>query len=122
MFYKIINTIKLNLQLKNKIIKIKLIKSDFEILKIFLQLNIIKSIKLYKNNTYLIKLNNNTLLKNLINLYKPSRPNKINLKTIVKINRKKSNLFYLSTNIGLINNFEAEKNKVGGILLLKVWI
>ena len=120
MFYKIINIIKLNLQLKNKIIKIKLVKSDFKILKIFIQLNIIKNIKLYKNNLYLIKLNNNTLLKNLINLYKPSRPNKINLKSIIKINRKKSNLFYLSTNIGIINNFEAEKNKVGGILLLKV--
>ena len=54
MFFKLINIIKLNLILKNKIIKIKLYKNDFSILKIFLKLNIIKNIKKSKNNYYYI--------------------------------------------------------------------
>ena len=122
MFYKIINTIKLNLNFKNKMVKINLNKSDFKILKIFLKLNIIKNIKLYKKKTYIITLNNSTVLKNIINLYKPSKPVKITLKNIIKINRKRSNLFFLSTNTGIINNIEAEKNKIGGILIFKILI
>lgn len=122
MFYKIINLIKLNLNLKNKMFKTKLIKSDFVVLKIFLKLNIIKNIKLYKKNTYIIYLNNDVFLKNLINLYKPSKPTKINLKNLIEINRKKTNLFFISTNLGLISNIEAEKNKIGGILVFKILI
>lgn len=120
MFYKIINKIKLHLQLNNKFFKTKLINSDFQILKIFLKLNIIKSIKLYNNNIYIIYLNNESSFKNFLNLHKPSKPVKINLKNIIKINRKNSDLFLISTNKGIINNLEAEKYKIGGFIILKI--
>lgn len=120
MFYKIINKIKLHLQLKNKFFKTKLVQSDFQILNIFLKLNIIKSIKLYENNTYIIYINNESSFKNFLNLHKPSKPVKINLKNIIKINRKSSNLFLISTNKGVINNLEAEKYKIGGFIILKI--
>jgi len=122
MFYKIINKIKLHLQLNNKFFKTKLIKSDFQILNIFLKLNIIKSVKLYNNinNIYIIYLNNESSFKNFLNLHKPSKPVKINLKNIIKINRKNSNLFLISTNKGVINNLEAEKLKIGGFIILKI--
>jgi len=120
MFYKIINKIKLHLQLKNKFFKTTLIKSDFQILNIFLKLNIIKSVKLYNEKVYIIYLNNESSFKNFLNLHKPSKPVKINLKNLIKINRKNSNLFLISTNKGVINNLEAEKCKIGGFIILKI--
>ena len=122
MFYKIINLIKLHYKLKNKILKTKLYKSDFIILNILLKLNIIKNIKKAENNYYYISLNDNSNYNNITNLYKPSKIKTINLKTIKKINRKKTNIFYISTNYGVINNFEAEKKKIGGILIMSVQI
>lgn len=106
--------------LKNNILKIKLYKNDFKILKIFFKLNIIKNIKYYDKNNYIIYLNNKNNYKNIENLYKPSKLLYIKLKDIKKINRKKSNLFYISTNKGLINNFEAEKKNLGGIIIMKL--
>lgn len=119
---KIINIIKLNLILKNKIIKIKLYKKDFNIIKIFLKLNIIKNIKLYTNskNIYILNLNINNNYKNINNLYKPSKLIFIKLKELIKINRKNSKIFFLSTTTGIISNFEAEKKKIGGLMLLNL--
>jgi ribosomal protein S8 len=122
MFYNIINIVKLHLLLKNKIIKVKLHKKDFMILKIFLKLNIVKYIKKYKNNTYLIYINTETQYTDILNLHKPSKPITINLKNLKKINKKKNNLLYLSTTLGLINSFEAENNKIGGFILMNVWL
>lgn len=120
MFFKLINLIKINILLKNKIIKIKLYKNDFKILKIFLKLNIIKNLKKCNNNKYILVFNNNNNFNNIINLYKPSNISFIKLKNIIKINRKKPKLFYISTNKGVINNFEAEKLKVGGVLVFSI--
>lgn len=122
MFYKIINLIKININLNNKIIKTKLVKSDFKILNIFIKLNIIVSIKPIKNNEYLILLNNNTIFKNFKNMYKPSKLISVSLKTIRVNNKKNKNIFYLSTNKGIINNVEAENNQVGGFLVLQIYI
>lgn len=121
MFYKIINLIKINLMFKNKIIKIKLHKNDFNILKIFLKLNIIKSIKHFNKNYYILFLNNNNYYNNIINLYKPSKTQHIKYRNICLINKKKTNISILSTNKGLINNFEAEREKIGGILIMNLW-
>lgn len=122
MFYKIINIIKINIKLKNKFIKLKLLKSDFKILNIFIKLNIVKNIKLIKNKNYLIMLNNDAAFKNFINLYKPSHPIKINLKEIINNNKNNKKIFYLTTSKGLINNIEAENNKIGGFLVFKILI
>lgn len=122
MFYKIINLIKINIKLNNKLVKTKLTKSDFKILNIFLKLNIITNIKIFKKNEYIITINNNSAFKNFKNLYKPSKPVKINLRSIINNNKKNKNLFFISTTKGLINNIEAENNKIGGFLILKIFL
>jgi ribosomal protein S8 len=124
MFYKIINTIKINYILKKKNLKIKLNKKDLQILKIFLKLNIIKLIK-KNNNVFNISfqyINNDVVFNNIKNLNKPSKPVIVNLKQILEINKKKNHILFLSTNKGLINNFEAEKYKIGGIIILQIKI
>lgn len=124
MFYKIINTIKINYILKKKNLKIKLNKKDIQILKIFLKLNIIKLIKKNKNifNISFQYINNEIIFKNIKNLNKPSKPTIINLRQILEINKKGNHILFLSTNKGLINNFEAEKHKIGGIVILQIKI
>lgn len=121
MFHKTINIIKLNYLLKKKKLKTKLNKNDRIILNIFIKLNIIRLIKNNKNifTIYFQYVNNEPLFKNIKNMYKPSKPVFINYKQIKKINKKNNFIFYISTNKGVINNFEAEKFKVGGILILK---
>jgi len=125
MFFKIINTIKINYILKKKNLKIKLNKKDITILKIFLKLNIIKLVKHNNNNIFNISfqyINNDVVFKNIKNLNKPSMPFIMSLKQIIEINKKKNHILFLSTNKGLINNFEAEKYKIGGILILQIKI
>lgn len=124
MNFNLINLIKLNLILKNKIIKTKLNKNDFNIIRIFIKLNILKSVKLYNNskNIFMIHININNDYKNIHNLYKPSKISFIKLKEIIKINKKNSKIFFLSTSHGIINNFEAEKKKLGGVLLMNLWL
>jgi ribosomal protein S8 len=126
MFYKLINLIKINYNLKKKklILKYNLSKNDFKIAKLFIQLNIIKIIKKEENKLviYFTYRKNNPVFYNIKNLYKPSRPFFINLNQILKINKKNNNIFILSTNKGLMTNFEAEKNKVGGILIFTLKI
>lgn len=124
MFSNTINVIKINYYFKKKKLKIKLNKKEIKILKIFLKLNIIKLIKNNKNifNIYFQYINNEPIFKNIKNMYKPSKPLFINLKQIIKINKKNNYIFFLSTNKGVINNWEAEKYKIGGILILKIKI
>lgn len=121
MFHKIINSIKNNYNLKNSYLIItKLNKNDYKIIKLFMKLNVVKTLKI-KNKKYYLYLkykNNNTILGNIKNLHKPSKPYFLNLKELKKINKKKNNIFILSTNKGLITNFEAEKNKIGGLVIL----
>ena len=124
MFFNTINLIKTGYYLKKKNLKIKLNNKEKQILKIFLQLNIIKMIKINKNiyNIYFQYINNEVIFKNIKNIYKPSKPFFINLKQILKINKKNNSIFYISTNKGIINNFEAEKYRIGGVLVLKIII
>lgn len=114
----------MNYHFKKKKLKINLSKKETKILKIFLKLNIIRLIK-NKKNTYSIYfqyVNNEPIFNNILNMYKPSKPFFINLKQIIKINKKNNYIFYLSTNKGVITNFEAEKYKIGGIVILEIKI
>lgn len=121
MFYKITNLIKYNYELKNTYIKItKLNKNDFKIINLFIKFNIVKYVK-KNNNKYYIYLKyfkNKVIFKNIKNLYKPSKPFFLKVSEIIKLNKKKNKIFVLSTNKGLITNYEAEKNKIGGIPIL----
>ena len=115
----LINLIKLNLIYKKKIIKYNYNKKNISLIKILINLNIIKCVKKKKNNIYLYM--NNFYKKNYINnLYKPSRLIFLKNSTIKKITLKKKWIFLLSTSKGVITNFEAIKKKIGGLLILKI--
>ena len=114
----IINTIKINmLNKKNKII-INYNKKNINILKILLKLNIIKFI-IKKNKKIIIIINflkkNKTIFK-LKNLYKNSNYKIIRFKNLKKINNNNC-LFIISTNKGVILNYDSIKKKIGGVLL-----
>jgi len=121
MFHKTINLIKLNYKLKNTHLKLKVLnKNDFKIIKIFMKFNIIKYVK-KEDNFYCIYysyIKNNVVFSSIKNIFKPSKLHFISLKELIKINRKSTNIIILSTNKGLITNFEAEKLKIGGIIII----
>ena len=119
MDFNLINLIKLNLIYKKKILKYKYNKKNINIIKILIILNIIKCIKKNKTNIY-IYLNNFYKNNYLNNFYKPSRSIFLKTNIIKKLTLKKKWIFLLSTNKGIITNFEALKKKTGGILIIKI--
>jgi ribosomal protein S8 len=120
MFFKIINKIKIGLKYNKKMIRTKINKNDFNLIKIFLKLNILKIVKKNNYNIFDIFINNKYLLKNIKNLYKPSSKKFICYKELKKLTTKKKWLLILSTNKGLITNLDAIKKKTSGILLIKL--
>lgn len=119
MDFNLINLIKINLIYKKKIIKYKYIKKNTNFIKTLINLNIIKYVK--KKNKIIFIYINNFYNKNYIKNYiKPSRS--LFLKNIIikKLTLKKKWIFLVSTNKGIITNFEALKKKVGGLLILKI--
>lgn len=127
MFHKTINMIKLNYILKRRCVKLTLNKNDMKIIKILLQLNIISMVKKNWNtkNSYTVffkYLKGEPVFNSILNLYKPSKPVFIGLKELCTINKKKIKIFILSTNKGLITNFDAEQKKLGGVLVLSIQI
>jgi ribosomal protein S8 len=115
----LINLIKLNLIYKKKIIKYKYNKKNLSIIKILIILNIIKYVK-RNNKTIYIYINNLYKHNYINNIYKPSRSVFLKNSIIKKLTLKKKWVFLLSTNKGIITNFEAVKKKTGGILILKI--
>lgn len=119
MDFNLINLIKLNLIYKKKIIKYTYSKKNNNIIKILITLNIIKYIK--KNNKIIYIYINNLYKHNYINnLYKPSRSIYLKNPIIKQLTLKKKWIFLLSTNQGILTNFEALKKKLGGVLILKI--
>ena len=118
MFFKLLNKIKMNTMTKKKILISNVNNNEQFLLKKLIKLNIIKFI-FKKNNKYILVLNifkKNKLIFKIKNLYKPSNYKSLNYKNIKKIN-KKNKLLIISSNKGVLNNYELEKKKVGGILI-----
>jgi ribosomal protein S8 len=118
MFFKTLNKIKINNIIKKKILLINIKKNELSFLKKLIKLNIIKYI-FKKNNKYILILNffkKNKLVFNIKNLYKPSNNIILKKTNISKIN-KKNKILLLTSNKGIINNYEAEKKKTGGIII-----
>jgi ribosomal protein S8 len=118
MFFKLLNKIKINNIIKKKILITNINNNELFLLKKLIKLNIIKYV-FKKNSKYIVILNffkKNKLIFNIKNLFKPSNNNNIKYKNIKKIN-KKNKLLIISTNKGLINNYEAEKKKTGGLVI-----
>jgi ribosomal protein S8 len=122
-YNNIINIIKIGFKYnKKKIILNNINNKEMYLIKLLINVNLIKIIKLNKNYVIFLKYyKNKPIFNNIINMSKTSHLKYVSLKNIKKINLTKDWLFILNTNKGLINNFEAEKNGVGGILILKMW-
>jgi len=119
MDHRLINLIKLNLIYKKKILKYNFKKKNINIIKILISLNKKKYIKKKNKNIY-IYLNNIIKYNYIKNLYKPSKKIFLKNEIIKKLTLKKKWIFLLSTNKGIITNFEAIKKNLGGIIILKI--
>jgi len=120
MFFKILNKIK-NQNKNNKLI-ITLNKNELVFVKKLIKLNIIKYVFTYKYK-YVLVLNffkKNQLIFKLKNMYKTSNLKKLKLKNLKKINKKNA-IFLLTTNKGVVDNFEACKFNTGGVILNYIW-
>ena len=120
MFYRLINNIKIAIIYKKKLIRLNLNKTEINFLKILLKLNIIKFIKKNKNNRYDIIINHNNNFKNIKNLFKPGQKISISLNELKNLSFKKNWILILSTNKGVLTNFEAIKKKTSGFLIMKI--
>ena len=122
MFFETLNKIKINNNIKKKNLIININNNELNFLKKLIKLNIIKYIYKY-NNKHLLILNffkKNKLIFNIKNLYKSSN-NKIIKYRNIKIINKKNKILLLTSNKGIINNYEAEKKKTGGIIITYIW-
>ena len=122
MFFKILNKIKMNNIIKKKILLTNINNNEIFFLKKLIKLNIIKFV-FKKNNKYILILNlfkKNKLIFNIKNLYKPSNYRSLKYKNIKKIN-KKNKLLIISSNKGILNNYELEVKKTGGVLIAYIW-
>lgn len=124
MVWKILNNIKSGYHHNRRSSKINISKKDFNIIKIFINLNIIKKIVLIEKEVYLIEYNYVDNKKNFLikNIYKPSNKKIIKLKEIKKTFYRKNNILILSTSNGILTTNEAIKKKTGGVILSKVWL
>lgn len=120
--YNCINLIKISVSKNKKGFVIINNTKNINIVKVFLKINIIKFVRIKDNYifAYINYVNNKPIFKNIINMFKPSKKRFISLKELEKIKKKHNWILILSTNKGLINNFEAVNFKVGGLLIAKI--
>lgn len=119
----IINLIKLNLIYKRRILRTKLNKYEYNLVKSLIKINLIKFIK--KNNfsydIFLNYLNERPLFNNIKNTYKPSKIIFISNKKLKYITNKHKVILILNTNKGILTNYEAIEMGLGGVIILKLW-
>lgn len=125
MFFEIINLIKVGYKHNLLFQKIILKKNDLKIIKILIELGILKKIIKIKKNEFFLYYNyinnlNQKSFYNIKNMYKPSHKKFIKLKELKKLTFTKKFILILSTNKGLMTNFNAIKYKKGGLLVAKI--
>lgn len=115
---KFLNKLKLNISIKKKILLVNNTNNTKNILKIFLNLNIIKILKINKKKIIckINAVNNKLILKNLIIFNKKN----IKYKNIKKLTEKSKSIFIFNTNLGFLKNNEINKYKIGGYLIAKI--
>ena len=123
MFYKCINGVKLSIIYNKKGFVIEKNENNLNLLKLLLKINIIKFIKIEDKNIYVYinYVNNKPVFNNITNLFKPGHKIFISLKNLKKVSKKHNWILILSTNLGVLNNFEAIEKGVGGVLISKIW-
>jgi len=121
---KFLNTVKINSLNKKKYFYYLYNKRNITFIKKFIQLNIIKGLKIInkrKIKIFIPYINGKPTYDTIKFLYKPSNKFIVNLKTLVKINKYRNNGVYLMfTSKGFVSNHEAVLNKTGGILFCKI--
>lgn len=119
----VINLIKLNLIYKKRVLRTKLNKYEFNLIKSLIKVNLIKFIR--KNNFYydifLNYLGEKPLFSNIKNTYKSSKLIFISNKKLKYITNRYKIIFILSTSKGILTNYEAIEMGVGGLIILKLW-
>lgn len=123
MFYNCINNLKLSILYNKKGFIVKNNKNNINLLKNLIKINLIKFIKIENSiiYVYINYINNKPIFKFIVNLFKPGHKIYISLKNLKKISYKNNWILILSTNKGLLNNFDAIQKKTGGLLLAKIW-
>lgn len=120
-----INSIKTSIIFNKKGFIVKNNSKNLNLLKAFLKINIIKFIKMNKNNNellvYINYLNAKPVFKNVVNLFRSSNKKFLSLKELKHISYKSNFIIILSTNKGILNNFEAIKFNVGGLVIAEIW-
>lgn len=130
MFYKLNNLIKCAILYKKRLFKLNLNKIELHYVNTLIKLNVIKFIKkndntFNKRNMYYVYISyydNNPIFENIVNMYKCSKPIYITLKNLKKTTFNKNVIIILSTNKGIMTNFEACKNSIGGRIISKILI
>jgi ribosomal protein S8 len=122
MHIKIINNIKLSQKYKKGVLRLKLNKHELNIIKILIKVNIIKFVKRDEDifNIYLNYFNQKPIFQNITIISKPSKPVFISYKMLKHITLKYKFILIINTNKGVLTNFEALKNKLGGVLMIKL--
>lgn len=125
-YLNFLNVYKINLLNKKKYFYYKFYKKSKIVATKFIELNLIKSITHTKDKTYKISINyknNMAICTNIKNMYKISHPIYVNIATLKKLKKLKTNSFYLLfTSTGLITNQQALNHNVGGIIFCKITI
>lgn len=125
-YIKFINLYQQNMLAKKKYYLLHTNKINIIILKKFIQLGLIKYVKINTKNSKLfyvfinyIKYGN--VSKKIKTLYKPSKKQNIKIKTLeIQKKFKTNSTILLLTSKGLLTNFEALEQKIGGILLCQI--
>lgn len=123
MFSNCINLINLSIKHNKKGFIINYNSKNINILKVFLKINIIKYMQIKDNKiiVYINYHNDKPVFRNIINLFRVSNKKYISLKNLEKIKKKHNWILILSTNKGILNNYEANNLKLGGLVLAKIW-
>jgi len=106
-------------QSKIKLLKVAHNKKHTKLLKLMVNINIIKYTITDKNQTYIYMQNNN--FTKIMWFSKTSETFFINYEELKKLCNTKKCMFILSTNNGVITNIEAANKKVGGKLLAGIF-
>jgi ribosomal protein S8 len=111
---------------KKKYYSIYINKKTKKILQKFIELGLIKYTNTNKKNNKLIYIyvnytKNMTVFKKIKILYKLSKKQNINTKTLlIKKELKSNSTLLLLTSKGILTNFEAIDNNIGGVLLCQI--
>ena len=125
-YLKFINLYQQNSLAKKKYYTIQKNKITLLLLKKFIQIGLVKSVKSNIKNTtllyvYINYINNNNVYIKITTLYTLSKKKNVNIKTLLLKKKFNTNsTLLILTSKGLLTNFEAIAKNIGGVLLCQI--